>query len=60
MGDANCDQGSLQALGIGDDAFFSIVSVYFESEADAIAARDAFLARGIGGTVALVQTYCMD
>ena len=60
VGDAGCDQGSLAALGIGEDGSFSIVSVYLESEEDAIAARDAFFARGIGAKVVLVQTYCLD
>lgn len=58
--DAGCDQGSLQALGIDDDDYYLIVSVYFDTEEDAIAARDAFLTRGVEGTVALVQTYCLD
>lgn len=54
----DCDVGAPEALGLDDSA--ATVSVYFATEAAAEEARAAFEARGIGVTVAEVQTYCLD
>jgi hypothetical protein len=59
-GPTDCDFGAAQALGMSDDAHVVSVSVYFETEADAQAALVAFAARGVSGTVATVNTYCLD
>jgi hypothetical protein len=60
-GATDCDFGAATALGLPEDRrHFFTVSVYLRSESDAIAALDAFRARGVDGAVALVQTYCMD
>jgi hypothetical protein len=59
-GPTDCDVGAVAALGLPDDRQYYTVSVYLSSEEDAIAARDAFAARGVGATVAEVQTFCLD
>ena len=59
-GPTDCDAGATEALGLPDDRFYYTVSVYLSSEADAITALDAFAARGIGGTVAEIQAFCLD
>lgn len=59
-GPTDCDVGAVAALGLPEDRQYYTVSVYLASEGDAIAARDAFAARGVGATVAQVQTFCLD
>jgi hypothetical protein len=59
-GPTDCDVGVAEALGLPENSYLASVSVYLESEADAGAALVAFEARGVGGTVALVQTFCLD
>jgi len=59
-GVTDCDVGVVQALGLTEDEHYYSVSVYLETEADANQARDAFVARGLEGTVAQVQTFCLD
>lgn len=58
-GPTDCDSGASEALGLTDAHYFT-VSVYLSSEEDAMAAKDAFAARGIGGTVAEIQAFCLD
>lgn len=57
--DLACDEGAAQALGVSGTAY--TVSLYFETEAQAVQAREAFQARGhsVAG-VALVTTRCLD
>ena len=57
-GPTDCDEGAGEALGQPDGAF--TVSVYFDTEADAVAAASAFESRGVNGVVAEVQTFCLD
>jgi hypothetical protein len=52
--------GAAAALGFPDGTYVLTVSVYLSSEADARQAQPAFAARGVEGTVALVQTFCLD
>ena len=59
-GVTDCDVGVVQALGLSEDEHYYSVSVYLENETDANQARDAFVARGLDGTVAQVQTFCLD
>jgi len=59
-GATDCDMGVVEALGLSEDEHYYSVSVYLENEADANQARDAFAARGLEGTVAQVQTFCLD
>lgn len=59
-GPTDCDVGTVAALGLPEDRQYYTVSVYLASEGDAVAARDAFAARGVGATVAQVQTFCLD
>ena len=59
-GPTDCDVGAADAVGLPEEVNFYTVSVYLHSEADAHAAHTAFAARGIEGTVALVQTFCLD
>lgn len=59
-GPTDCDHGVAEALGLSDDEHWYSVSVYFEAEADAAQARDAFVARGVDATVAELQTFCLD
>jgi hypothetical protein len=56
----DCDQGVAEALGLPEGEHYYSVSVYLENESDANQARDAFVARGLDGTVAQVQTFCLD
>ncbi len=59
-GPTDCDEGVVEILGLPTDRTFYTVSVYFETEADAQAALDAFAARGLGAAVGQVQTLCLD
>jgi hypothetical protein len=59
-GATDCDLGVIEALGLSEDEHWYSVSVYFDTEADAIQARDAFKARGVDATVAELETYCLD
>jgi hypothetical protein len=59
-GPTDCDFGAREALGLSSDRQWYTVSVYLQSEDDAHAALAAFEARGIGGIVAMVQTFCLD
>ena len=56
-GPTDCDHGASEALGLPEAV---AVSVYLRTEADAHAALEAFLARGVDGAVARVQTFCLD
>ena len=60
-GPTDCDQGAPEALGVDGNlpGVFS-VSVYFDTEADARAAVDAFEARSIPAVAGVVQTFCLD
>lgn len=58
-GDAGCDQGSAEALGLDPDGGFVVASIYFASEADAERAADAIGREHVEG-VAEVQTFCLD
>lgn len=57
-GATDCDLGATEALGVSSSHF--TVSVYLRSESDARRAQAAFASQGIDGTVALVETYCLD
>ena len=57
-GPTDCDQGAAEAIGQPEGAL--TVSVYFDTEADALAAALAFDSRGVNGVVAEVQTFCLD
>lgn len=59
-GPTDCDAGAAEVLGLPEDRHYYTVSVYFSNEADAEAAHDAFAARGVDGTVGVVQTFCLD
>jgi hypothetical protein len=61
-GPTDCDRGAKTAWGIDESAVdFYSVSVYFDSEALARRARDAFVAAGHDAAiVAEVATYCLD
>jgi hypothetical protein len=59
-GPTDCDVGVAEAVGLSEGSYVVSVSVYLETEADAEAALVAFEARGVDGTVALVQTFCLD
>jgi hypothetical protein len=59
-GPTDCDFGAAEALGFSESDQYYTVSVYFDTEVDANLARDAFQARGVGSTVAQVQTFCLD
>ena len=58
-GFTDCTVGASTALGMADSGVYT-VSVLFGSEADARAAAEAFAARGVDTTVALVQQFCLD
>jgi hypothetical protein len=60
-GDLGCDQGGAEALGLDPNDEWAVVSVYFDTEADARQFVDAFEARGhtVAG-MGLVLTYCLD
>lgn len=59
-GPTDCDLGAADLLGLSSDGHYYTLSVYLENEEDAIAAREAFAARGVGGVVGVVQTFCLD
>lgn len=59
-GVTDCDFGAAEALGLAEEAHYYTVSVYLNNQEDALRAEAAFEARGVSGTAALVQTYCMD
>lgn len=59
-GPTDCDFGAAEALGFTEADHYYTVSVYFDTEVDANLAREAFQARGVGSTVAHVQTFCLD
>ena len=59
-GPTDCDLGADAALGLPADADVTTVSVYFDTEADAVAAEAAFAARGVDSVVAQVQTFCLE
>ena len=60
-GVGGCDAGAAQALGVTGPEAQTVVDIYFETEADAQRASDAFAARGENkGVVAEVETYCLD
>jgi hypothetical protein len=59
-GPTDCDFGAADVLGLPDDRQYYTVSVYLSNQADAEAALDAFEAQGVGGTVGVVQTFCLD
>lgn len=61
FGDLGCDQGGAEALGVDASGQWAVVSVYFDTEADALQFIDAFEARGhtVAG-VGLVETFCLD
>jgi hypothetical protein len=60
-GATDCDVGAAAAVGLSEsDRHYYTVSVYLNSETDAEVALEAFLARGVDGAVARVQTYCLD
>jgi hypothetical protein len=57
--DLGCDQGAAEVLGVDPSSF--TVAAYYETEAIANQAREAFEARGtevVG--IAFVRTYCLD
>ena len=58
-GPTDCDRGAPEALGIAGEIVYT-VSVYYATEADARAAQAAFAERDQPGTVAQVQTFCLD
>jgi uncharacterized cupredoxin-like copper-binding protein len=57
-GPTDCDEGAAEAIGLAPGAY--TVSAYFDTEEDAVAAQQAFAARGVSGEVAQVRTYCLD
>lgn len=57
-GPTDCDVGAADALGLPPGTL--TVSIYFATEAEAIVARAAFVARGVDAEVAEVQTFCLD
>ena len=57
-GPTDCDVGAPEAVGLSAGDF--TVSVYLDSEADANLARVGLSLRGVEGTVAEVQTFCLD
>jgi hypothetical protein len=59
-GPTDCDFGAAQALGFPEENNIYTVSVYLSNQADAEQAVLAFEERGIGATVAEVQTFCLD
>ncbi len=59
VGFTDCDVGASTAIGMADSGVYT-VTVYLSSEADANAAADAFTARGIAATVAVIQPFCLD
>jgi hypothetical protein len=59
-GPTDCDEGAAAALGLPSDQSWVTVSVYLESEADALLAQQAFAAQNVEGTVAQIRTYCLD
>jgi len=59
-GATDCDLGASAALGLPDDRHYYTVSVYLETEEDAVAAQEAFAARTVEGVVAVIQTFCLD
>ena len=59
-GPTDCDSGAADLLGLPAENHYYTVSVYFADESDAEAAKSAFAARGVGGTVGIVQTFCLD
>ena len=60
-GPTDCDQGAPEAMGVdGNPPGVYSVSVYFDTEADARAAVDAFEARSVPAVAAVVQTFCLD
>ena len=59
VGITDCDEGATEALGMAGSGVYT-VTVYLSSEPEARAAADAFAARGIAGTVALIQLFCLD
>lgn len=59
VGPTDCDEGAAEAIGMAGNGVYTI-TVYLNSEADARAAAEAFAARGVEATVALVTLFCLD
>ena len=59
VGATDCDEGAAEAIGMAGDGVYTI-TVYLNSEEDAHAAADAFAARDVPATVALVHLFCLD
>jgi hypothetical protein len=59
VGATDCDEGAAEAIGMAGNGVYTI-TVYLNSEADARAAAEAFAARDVDATVALVTLFCLD
>jgi hypothetical protein len=59
VGKTDCDEGAAEAIGMDGSGVYTI-TIYLNSEADANAAAEAFAARGVDATVALVTLFCLD
>lgn len=59
VGPTDCDEGAAEAIGMAGSGVYTI-TVYLNSEDDARAAADAFAARGVAATVALIRLFCLD
>ena len=59
VGKTDCDEGAAEAIGMDGNGVYTI-TVYLNSEPDANAAAEAFAARGVDATVALVTLFCLD
>jgi hypothetical protein len=59
VGPTDCDEGAAEAIGMAGSGVYTI-TVYLNSEPDAQAAAEAFAARGVDATVALIRLFCLD
>lgn len=59
VGPTDCDEGAAEAIGMAGNGVYTI-TVYLNSEAEAMAAAEAFAARGVEATVARVTLFCLD